>query len=146
MIQRIQSIYLLLAAIGFGTLFLLPFATSTKPIPVMMQDMIYNIQDSPILLGLTIIGIVAGIGGIFLFNNRGLQQKITSLVIICAIFIPLVAGLLIYNEQTGFDPSTTSIDDGAGIYMPILSIIFGALALRGIKKDENIVKSMDRLR
>ena len=67
-------------------------------------------------------------------------------MVICGIFVPLVAALLIYNEQTGFDPSTTTLDDEAGIYMPVLSIIFGVLALRGIKKDENIVKSMDRLR
>jgi predicted membrane protein len=146
MIQRIQSIYLLLAGLGFGALFLLPFATSSKPIPVMMQDMVYNIQDSPLLLVLTIIGIVASITGIFLYGNRNAQQKITSLVVICGIFVPLVAALLIYNEQTGFDPSTTTLDDEAGIYMPVLSIIFGVLALRGIKKDENIVKSMDRLR
>lgn len=146
MIQRIQSIYLLLSGLAFGSLFLLPFATSNKPVPEMMKDTIYNIQDSPILLGLTILGIIVSIGGIFLFNNRSLQQKTASLSIICAIFLPLVAGLLIYNEGTAFNEATTIINDKAGLYMPILSLIFGFLAYRGIKKDEGIVKSMDRLR
>jgi hypothetical protein len=146
MIQRIQSIYLLLSGLAFGSLFLLPFATSTKPVPELMRDSIYNIQDNPILLGLTILGIVVSLGGIFLFNNRKLQQKIASLSIICAIFIPLVAALLMYNEGTPYDETTTDIHEKAGLFMPILSLIFGFLAYKGIKKDDGIVKSMDRLR
>lgn len=146
MIQRIQSIYLLLASLGFGSLFLFPFATSTNPIPQYLQDMVYNIQDSPVLLILTIVGILIAFGAIFLYNNRRLQQKMAIFVIICSIFIPLVAVLLMYNEGTAFNQETTVIEDQAGIYMPAISLIFGFLAYRGIKKDDKIVKSMDRLR
>ncbi len=146
MIQRIQSIYLLLASLGFGGLFMFPFATSSQAVPHLLEDMIYNIQDSPILLALTIIGALIALVAIFLFNNRKLQQKMSIVVIICSIFIPLVAFLLIYNEGTAFNDQTTQIDDGMGIFMPVLSTIFGFLAFRSIKKDDNLVRSMDRLR
>lgn len=146
MIQRIQSIYLLLSATGFGALFLLPFATSSKPIPQFMQDMIYNVQDSPILIGLTAIGLILALVAIFVFKNRSLQQKLTILTIICSIFVPLVAVLLMYNEGTAFNEATTIIEDEAGLYMPIISLVFGFLAYKGIQKDDKLVKSMDRLR
>ncbi len=146
MLQRVQSIYLLLSSLGFGSLFMLPFATSNKPIPQLMQDMIYNVQDSPILIGLTALGVVVALVAIFLFNNRSLQQKLSILVIIFAIFVPLVAVLLMYNEGTAFNEQTTIIEDQAGLYMPLIPLLFGFLAYKGIQKDDKLVRSMDRLR
>jgi uncharacterized membrane protein YqaE (UPF0057 family) len=146
MIQRIQSIYLLISSLGFGALFLFPFATSNNPVPQYLQDMVYNVQDSPILMILTVLGILIALVAIFVYNNRNLQQKLSILLIICSVFIPLVAVLLMYNEGTAFNQETTIIEDEAGIYMPIVSLLFAFLAYRGIKQDDKLVKSMDRLR
>jgi hypothetical protein len=57
----------------------------------------------------------------------------------------LVAFLLIYNEGTAMATDAV-IDDNVGAFLPIGSLIFAVLASRAIKKDENTVKSMDRLR
>ncbi len=145
MIQRIQSIYLALAAIALALLFMIPFATSTEAIPNMLQDKVYNIQDSPILIGLTVIGILVSVVAIFLYSNRGLQARISYFSIICSILLPLVAVLLIYNEGT-VTTKADKIHDGFGIYIPIISLIFSILAVRSIGKDDQLVKSMDRLR
>jgi hypothetical protein len=145
MLQRIQSIFLLISGLFFGGEFLLPFATSNKPIPQYLSDLVYNIHDHPVLLTLTILGIVVSIATIFLFNNRPLQLKLTYLIIIFSIFLPLVAFLLIYNEGTAMATDAV-IDDNVGAFLPIGSLIFAVLASRAIKKDENTVKSMDRLR
>lgn len=145
MIQRIQSIFLLLAAIAFFSVFAFDFATSNKPNPGVLADQAYNVQDSGILMGLAILGGIASLVAIFLFRNRGLQVRLSYLSVIMAILLPLVAFLLIYNERT-LSVAGLEINDGLAIYPPLLALIFGILAGRFIKKDDKLVKSMDRLR
>lgn len=144
MIQRIQSIFLLLASGAFWAEFALPFATSEAASPGVLSDSVYNIHDSSILLALTIIGGLVTFGAIFLYNNRGLQKRLTYLGVVMAILLPLVAFLLIYNERTG--EALGAVNDGLGIYPPIVALIFAVLAGRAIGKDDKLVKSMDRLR
>lgn len=145
MIQRIQSIFLLLSGIAFFSLFMVPFATSDVVIPQLFNDLVYNIQDSPILLGLCILGGLISIVAIFLYNNRPLQLKMTYVATVFSILLPLVVILLIYNEGTS-GANADKIDDELGIYLPFVSLVFCILAARYIGKDENTVRSMDRLR
>jgi hypothetical protein len=145
MIQRIQSIFLLLTSISFFCLFLVPFATSTVAIPQFFNDLVYNVSDHPILIGLTVIGGLISLAAIFLFNNRVLQLKMSYVTTVVGILLPLLVILLVYNEGT-FTTQADKIEDKMGIYLPIFSIIFSILAARNIKKDENTVRDMDRLR
>ena len=145
MIQRLQSIFLLISGLSFFGLFGVPFATSSTAIPNLLNDLIYNIQDSPILLVLCILGGLISIGAIFLYQNRPLQLKMSYLVTVISILLPLVAILLIFNEGT-ITSKTDQISDSFGIYLPIVSLVFSILAARYINKDENTVRSMDRLR
>ena len=144
MIQRIQSLFLLLSSAAFWTEFALPFATTDVASPGVLSDLVYNIHDSPVLIGLTVIGGLATLGAIFLFNNRSLQKRLSYLGIVMAILLPLVTFLLIYNERTG--DALGTINDGLGIYPPIVALIFAVLAGRAIGKDDKLVRSMDRLR
>ena len=56
MLQRIQSIFLLVCGGSFFGLFGIPFASSSVAIPNLLSDMTYNIQDSPLLIGLSVLG------------------------------------------------------------------------------------------
>ena len=145
MIQRIQSIFLLLASITFFLQFVFNFATSDKTSPGFLSDKIYNVLDNPVLLGLTILGGVIALISIFLFRNRALQLRLGYLVIVLCILLPIVAFLLIYNEPTGLSKGV-EINDGLAIYLPIIGLITTILAARSINKDNKLVKSMDRLR
>ena len=144
MIQRIQSLFLLLSSAAFWTEFALPFATTDVASPGVLSDLVYNIHDSPVLIGLTVIGGLVTLGAIFLFNNRSLQKRLSYLGIVMAILLPLVTFILIYNERTGYALGT--INYGLGIYSPIVALIFAVLAGRAIGKDDKLVRSMDRLR
>ena len=144
MIQRIQSLFLLLSSAAFWTEFALPFATTDVASQGVMNDLVYNIHDSPVLIGLTIIGGLVTLSAIFLFNNRPLQKRLSYLGIVMAILLPLIAFLLIYNERTGDALSTINYD--LGIFPPLVALIFAVLAGRAIGKDDKLVKSMDRLR
>lgn len=145
MIQRIQSIFLLLASISFFLQFVFNFATSDKPSPGFLSDKIYNILDNPVLLGLTILGGTVALISIFLFRNRPVQLRLGYFVIVLSILLPLVAFLLMYNEPTGLSKNV-EINGGLAIYLPILGLIATILATRFINKDNKLVKSMDRLR
>ena len=145
MIQRIQSIFLLLSGASFFSLFGFPFASSSVAIPHLLSDMVYNVQDSPILMTLSGLGGLICIGAIFLFNNRELQVKMSYIGIVLSILVAVVAGLLMYNERT-ITTDFDKINDQFGMYLPVISLVFSVLAARFIRKDENTVRSMDRLR
>lgn len=142
MIQRIQTIFLLLASASFGGLFLLPLATSDQPTTMFLSDRVYDITDHPALLGLTLLGVVLGLIAIFLFKKRPAQVKLGYMVIVLAILLPLAAFLLFMNESA----AAVQVSDEPGMILPAGAILFGALAVHFIRKDEKLVKSMDRLR
>lgn len=145
MIQRIQSIFLLLAGIVFFSLFRFSFAKSTEPISEYFSDQVYNIHDHVSFIVLSILGGSLALIAIFLYNNRALQSKISLVVIAIAIVLLILVFSLLYIEGT-LSNHADQIQSSVGIYMPIAAILFGILANRGIQKDENTVRSMDRLR
>lgn len=146
MIQRIQSIFLFLAGIAFGGFFLFPFATTEKTYSDILADAIYNINDSMILLILAALGVLVTIGNIFLFKNRPLQIKLTYLSLFFGMVIPIVAAIVFMNASGSEAYEQDTVNAGIAIFLPLIIIILSILAARGIKKDQKIVKSMDRLR
>lgn len=145
MIQRIQSVFLLLASVTFFLQFAFDFATSNKANAGVLSDKVYDVSDHPVLLGMAILGGAVALLSIFLFRNRPLQIRLGYLTIVLCILLPLVAFLLITNEPTALAKDVI-IDDGIAAYLPILGLIFTVLAIRFISKDNKLVRSMDRLR
>jgi hypothetical protein len=82
---------------------------------------------------------------IFVFKNRPLQLKLGYVVISLAILLPLAAFHLFTNQAPMMD-ATVQVEDQAGVFLPGGAIIFTALANYFIRKDDKLVKSMDRLR
>ena len=146
MIQRIQSIFLLLAAAaGFGVL-AMPFASTNEGVQAssLFADKVYSIGDN---LGLLVLFAVAGalsLAAIFLYNNRQLQMKIGRFALIAGILGIVLAGALFWQDLANI--ANSAIDGGFGAYLPALFLVFMGLALRAIKKDEALVRSADRLR
>lgn len=145
MIQRIQTIYLFLTASTFAMLFALPFAVSSKPAVAFFSDSTYNVFDHIGLLSLAVAGGALTLITIFLYRNRDLQIKLGYVIL--ALWV-ILAGLAVYGLSTSTSelPSDVSVKNDVGIFLPIGGIIFLLLALFSIRKDNKIVKSMDRLR
>lgn len=144
MIQRIQSIFFLLCAGFFGGEFAAPFATSTQSVAGIFSDQMYNLSDHIALQILAGLGIALSLLAIFLYKNRKNQIKLGYLITTIAILLPLV-GILIYMNETK-ELADFPINDGLGIYLPIGALIMAILATRFVKKDDQLVDSMDRLR
>jgi len=146
MLQRIQSIFLLLAGGASLGSFGLPFATTSKAVEgsTIFADAAYTVQDQMALMILFGLGGALALISLFTFKNRTLQMRLSIFAFI-ANLIGVIFGVL-YFMQNSADTGSQAIDDGLGIYLPVAAMILLLLAFRFINKDEKLVKSMDRLR
>lgn len=142
MIQRIQSIWLLLAGLTGMLAWKLTFWTS------LLKDntsKILSINTGGLSLYIVTVAIIAlALVTIFLFKNRKLQTGLSFL----GILFSIIALLLEYREvsQEKASPTFASGSWQLGIVLPIIIAVFFFLAIRGIRKDQKLVKSLDRLR
>ena len=137
MIQRIQTVYLLIALVILGVLpFVLPLWTSTDGKEFrFMSDSIYTL-----IFGLsTTITVIS----ILYFKKRQHQFVLNRLTIILNL---ILLGLFVYRSLNLSGETVQVSEKGIGMFLPIVAIVFLALANRAIKKDEDLVKSADRLR
>jgi hypothetical protein len=149
MIQRIQTLYLFLASGAFASTFGLPFLTTPTGNAATTIAALADGQVTPTdnigLTGLTIMGTVLGLAAIFLYKNRPLQGKLSAFGILLGILTLVLAGFV---AKTTMDqlPAGGTINWGLGWAGPVLGMLLSWLAGRGIKADERLVRSMDRLR
>jgi hypothetical protein len=80
---------------------------------------------------------------ILLFKKRSLQIWLVRFLIILVVAFIIVSGILIFIVITKYD---SEIQPGLKMLIPLLQLVFSVLAYRGIKKDDILVKSYDRLR
>jgi hypothetical protein len=137
MIQRIQTIYLILAFVVTGILpFLFPLWTINEGKEYFfMQNQLYVI-----LLGLstslTVLTIVT-------YKKRQNQFVMGRLNIILNL---ILLGLFVYRSLNISGETVLVSEKGIGMFLPIVAIVLLVLANKAIKKDEDLVKSVDRLR
>jgi len=143
MIQRIQSIYLLLASIvSGGLIFVFNLWGNLKNKVYALDLFLRDAVSLKVIPALFFVSAILSFVAIFLFKNRKLQFVVGRLSILINLFL---LGLLIYVSLTL--PGEISISEkGIGMFLPILAILLIVLANKAIKKDEDLVKSVDRLR
>ncbi|MBK3519342.1 DUF4293 domain-containing protein [Carboxylicivirga marina] len=151
MIQRIQTVYLLLSALLMGSLFFFPFAqieTETNEVYSFTYRGLTNTDGETIIptLALAILLTVAtfvSFISIFVYKKRVLQIRL------CGLNMALLLG------STGmiYFLGTQLIDDLTGVLnykittaFPVIAMILTFLALRAVAKDIALLKSMDRIR
>lgn len=136
MIQRIQTVYMILVVLLIGALFFwFPDVQDEA------GNALYS-TDEPLFLILMIASIVLAISAIFSYKKRQRQFVLNRLNILCNF---ILLGVFVYRSLTVSGEAFVS-EKGIGMFLPILSIVFLVLANRAIHKDENLVKSVDRLR
>jgi hypothetical protein len=137
MIQRIQTIYLLLAFVATGILpFIFPLWKMTDGKDFFfMQNQVYVI-----LLGLST---TLSLLGVISYKKRQNQFVIGRLNIILNL---ILLGLFVYRSLNVSGETLAVSEKGIGMFLPIVAIVLLVLANKAIKKDEDLVKSVDRLR
>ncbi|MEJ6791850.1 MAG: DUF4293 domain-containing protein [Lacinutrix sp.] len=136
MIQRIQSVYLLLAAgISAGLIFVFHLWITNEDVKIFAID---ELLYFGLFLGSSFLSLLS----LFMFKNRKLQFVLGRLNMILNF---ILLGFFVYQSLNVSGEALVS-EKGIGIFLPILSIVLLALANNAIKKDEDLVKSVDRLR
>jgi len=139
MIQRLQTVWLFLASIFAFMTFKFPFYSGNVVSNNNQLELKKFIASFDILT--LIITAVLGVGCfiiIFLYKNRSLQFRLTITMLILSIL-----DLVVYFTRLGkFLNGDLSFAAIFALAIPI----FLFLAARGIRKDEKLVKSLDRLR
>lgn len=137
MIQRIQSVWLLLASAAAWLGLKLSFYSGTYT-----SDNSYHkltgVDNMPLLILTALTGSLALVA-IFLYKNRTLQLRLC----VGGLLLTLILGVLYWRETKDYSVGEYSLE---GVIALVAVIAFFLLAANGINKDEKIIKESDRLR
>tara|TARA_B100001057_G_scaffold423226_1_gene445233 strand:- start:216 stop:704 length:489 start_codon:yes stop_codon:yes gene_type:complete len=162
MIQRIQSILLLISAMAMGLMLFFPLWQKVSIIPPedatldafhLAYDVINPTTGSKqsILKNTFYIALLGSLSAaislysIFQYKNRLRQIQLGSLN---SLLIGMTLGLIMYfvfKAETLLAP-TRQGNYLLGFYLPLASLLCNFTANRFIRKDEKLIKSMDRIR
>ena len=155
MIQRIQSLYLILTTLlPFlflkGTILSIlnnngsGFILTLRGIFQTTGEQVSELIAKPVILQLILILLaVSSVIALSLFRKRRLQKKMVFIVMILAVAL---AGIIIYYIISLSSETHASLTPGYRTFLPLIILLFAFLAYRGIRKDEDLVKSYERLR
>jgi len=157
MIQRVQTLFLALAAVAALLMFFFPIADfysgtignykllatglrCMDPDPKIHPSALFSLPLLVMVPGSIILSLIT----LFFYKKRPLQIKILAFNILINIVLVIVVFLFYMNsveKLTGIAPAYEF-----GAFCPLISLLFLVLANRFIRKDENLVRSADRLR
>ncbi len=156
MIQRIQTFYLFLVFL-FAVLFLTfplghfliegiayPLKVSGMTLPDPYQQQVTMGPLRWVVLALFFAIMILTVYSTFKYKKRLLQIKLGKLNILLHVGLVVSAFFLIDHLKEQLHPATFSY--GAGIFFPLAAMLFILMANRAIRKDEELVRSSQRIR
>ncbi len=152
MIQRIQSLFLLLALICMSIFYFVPFGSLEMQTESGITDIsmgLYGINFGeehystlPLLILLSFVVLMLLVT-IFMYRHRILQIRICIFNLILTLGCSGLAFFFLYQASEKF---ATNYHTSILVILPIVATVFIALAIRGIAKDEALIRSIDRIR
>ena len=151
MIQRVQTLFLLVAAILSGLLFTgdilrlsagdsTVFSLSFMGIGEQGGELVQHLWPMTVILAIVpLLALVA----IFLYKNRPLQMRLTMLVLLLSLGTVILGAFYVLMLDRKID---ITVMWGIKAVFPMIAAILAWLAYRAILKDEVKVRSYDRLR
>lgn len=155
MIQRKQTLFLLLAIIAYAVCLFLPIA-SVEPKAMGIDTLIYNlglVSDGgikvsntllPLFLDL-VVCVALALVTIFKYKNRKAQMALCSITMLFSL-LWYIDYVLIYLGIIPVAEVEAAMEVKFAACLPFISIILVAMAKKGINDDEKLVKAADRIR
>lgn len=148
MIQRVQTLFLLGISLLSVSLLFLPFEQITLGeskylvtlMPGYLKDMVKSFIYVPMGLNAVVLGL--SVYTIFKYNHRRSQIKFAQLLMVLSAL--LMGNLFTMNFLNVND--TAVLDYKMGAFIPMINVVLAFLARLFIKKDEDLVRSADRIR
>ena len=159
MIQRIQSVFLLIMALSMSVMLFVPIWIKGNPdteefvvlnafnlthTKGLVQETVAQSSSFYIAL-LVILSASVSLFSIFLFKKRLLQMKLGALNSLLGMGAVLTS---LYFTNKGAELLSPQIagEYKLGFFVPIIALVFNSLANRFIKRDEKLVQSANRMR
>ena len=151
MIQRIQSLYLFLAAVALGLVFFFPLANLSNTQDLIIFNLsgfskfsvLEKVTTLPLMI-LNAITILLTLDVIREYKKRPLQIRlIRAALMLNLIFIALL--YFVYCDHLA-NMIKMTVNYEIGSVFPLIALIFHVLAMYAINKDERLIKSIDRIR
>lgn len=137
-IQRIQSVYLLLVAILMAVYSFMNVVLVQSSVNPMEKLSLFDASTISFMLSL----LVAVLSAVTIFKYKKLNLQIT----LCSCNIILILGQLTVLVLEVIAKNYISIEFFISNTMPVISIILLALSIAGIRRDKKILGSYDRIR
>ena len=138
MIQRQQTLWLLLSALAALLSFMFPFVTGKAVKDGLPVDISVKAGSDFLLLILTGASLVLSMATIFLYKDRKLQVKLSLVGMLIALGIII----LYISQMNKLADSTLALF----CILPFAGLVGYFMAFRNIRKDEKLIKSLDKLR
>ncbi|MCS6991147.1 MAG: DUF4293 domain-containing protein [Chitinophagales bacterium] len=144
MLQRIQTVWLLLAMGCSVLLFYVPVWQTASPSPTdRLTALGAGINFK--LLGFPLMLFISHTIATWSFKNRRRQLRWCNINIMLFLLFLLAAFIILESEnQIFFELNWRDLK--LGFYLPFLGILFNVLARRGIRRDEQLIRNMHHLR
>lgn len=145
-LQRPQTLWLFLAAMLNGLLFIFPLYRYNYPNMLYSPWQYESVRTFMPLLILAAVATIMPLVSIFFFNDRKRQGGMVGMSMVSIFAFIAVMLMRVGNLKNG-SPSITNFEYVLpGVLVTLGGLVFLILALRGIRKDEKLLKSLDRLR
>ena len=156
MIQRIQSVFLVLALVSTVLLFLFPIATYYGDFNT-IEFFIFDLKDSSpdneplynqyFVLPLSLVTLIAAgltFYALISFKNLRKQMQVIKYAILSVIL--LIAAVFFFYADHIAKTVNVEAEYKIGIFLPLAALVLLVLSSRFIQRDINLIRSVDRLR
>ncbi len=155
MLQRIQSVYLFLVFV-FSVLFAIlplghfPAVAPGEPLRIVYyRDFLLNMDISGSWMGVLLIilfllALVVTVYATFLYKKRMVQVRLGKFSLF--VHAAKILAAFFFLDTIRNQVNDAGFSYGAAIFFPIISLLFILMAIRAIRKDEELVRSADRIR
>lgn len=158
MIQRKQTLFLALATMCVALMFVFAIGIYTLPdqpagvafgvlgTTVGGQDALFAPKPLVPLAAVAGMAIVMLLATIFLFKDRKRQLRFANFCYMVLLGLFAAVFMSEHSMQAVIEEKGGAGGVGIGYFLPLIGLVFTFLAVRGIKADEELVRSADRLR
>lgn len=136
-IQRIQTVYLLIATVLIGFFCNSSFGTFVREEALAT----FYPKDFPVFLIVGILVAVLLFISIFLYKNTRRQKTLTLLSMMLLVVLEVTGCFILFRGNEG-----ASLEWGGGTALLLGALLFTLLAYNGIRKDEKLLKESNRIR
>ena len=156
MLQRIQSVYLFVSSLALGLMFAFPVSNyygefhtlrlnllKVENLVPGSEDVFHPYFTLPLAVFVCLICVLT-VFSIFKFKNRKIQLKVLKISIL--LNIVLIVGIFFIYSKLILSQINVDEEYSISAFLPLFSLVFLVMAFRGVKKDEDLIRSTDRLR